>query len=195
MDVHVYVYVNTTSLFDKFIGEPFAPMLLCCSNRAGGCIAVLLVPLCYLRHTSRVHGQVVVLTHEKASVEETMPYASYAFAPIPVVGIYGRSYKAEPQCRTEESVYYGWKDIVTHVHEIFVCVVSLSPHTWCRIPFDAFDCLCFMCSTIFVFVLFPNQSMDADCITVNMIYEFKQETEKYFFRRYRTMTVSESLSP
>ena len=43
MDVHVYVYVNTTSLFVRFIGEPLAPMFCCASNDAGGCVAVLAV--------------------------------------------------------------------------------------------------------------------------------------------------------
>ena len=43
VDVHVYVYVNTTSFFVRFIGEPLAPMFCCASNDAGGCVAVLAV--------------------------------------------------------------------------------------------------------------------------------------------------------
>ena len=83
-----------------------------------------------------------------------MPYASFAFAPIPVVGVYGRSYRAEPQCKPEEAVYYGWKDIVTDVHETVICVESLSPHRRRRILHNAIDLLFVICSTILVFVWF-----------------------------------------
>ena len=79
----------------------------------GVCVTLSLSPC--RRHTSasnRTRMQVLVVTHERASAEETMPYASYLFNPIPVVGLYGRSYAAEPQCKAEEVVWYGWKDIL-----------------------------------------------------------------------------------
>ena len=94
-------------------------------------IALLLSPCHYAAIAIHppIRVQVLVLTHERASAEETMPYASYVFAPIPVIGVYGRSYRAEPQCRPEESVYCGWKDVLTHVDEKAYVHVCRNPHT------------------------------------------------------------------
>ena len=54
--------------------------------------------------------QVLVLTHERASAEEVIPYLQYIFYPVPVVCLFGRCAVEEPKIKKEHCVYYGWKE-------------------------------------------------------------------------------------
>ena len=51
-----------------------------------------------------------MLTHERATSEETVPYLEWLMWPLPVVNLYGRSATLEPPVAKEEAVWYGWKD-------------------------------------------------------------------------------------
>ena len=54
--------------------------------------------------------EVLVLTHELASIDETMPYHAVALAPMPVVEFWGRARALPPQCSRETSVFHWWKE-------------------------------------------------------------------------------------
>ena len=54
--------------------------------------------------------QVMVLTHEKACFEERCPYLAAKWYPMPILNIYGRCARLEPEIRTDVAVYYGWRD-------------------------------------------------------------------------------------
>ena len=56
------------------------------------------------------HEQVLVLTHELASIEEIMPYHSIRLNPMPCVEMAGRSCALEPPCSRDVSVYFWWKE-------------------------------------------------------------------------------------
>ena len=56
------------------------------------------------------HIQVLVLTHEGASLKEMEPYARSVFSPVTPVYLYGRSADKEPKCKREDAVYFGWMD-------------------------------------------------------------------------------------
>lgn len=62
--------------------------------------------------------QVLVLTHERASAEEVIPYLQYLFYPVPVVCLFGRCAAEQPEIRKESCVYYGWKECLNQVHAI-----------------------------------------------------------------------------
>ena len=51
-----------------------------------------------------------MLTHERASAEEIIPYHQYVFFPVPVVCLFGRCAVEEPAINKESCVYYGWKE-------------------------------------------------------------------------------------
>jgi hypothetical protein len=57
--------------------------------------------------------EVLVLTHERASVEEIMPYHVVRLNPMPVVEMVGRSRALEPPCARDASVFSWWRDRVT----------------------------------------------------------------------------------
>ena len=65
------------------------------------------------------HIQVLALTHEKATAEETLPYLQHAFRPCPVLALCGRAAVLEPRCAKEECVYYAWRDRRVH---LFLCL-------------------------------------------------------------------------
>ena len=52
------------------------------------------------------HGEVLVLTHELASIEEIMPYHSIRLSPMPCVEMVGRSRALEPPRSRDASVYF-----------------------------------------------------------------------------------------
>ena len=56
------------------------------------------------------HIEVVVLTHERASAEEIIPYLAQIFWPMPIVSLFGRCGAEEPRINKESCVYYGWKE-------------------------------------------------------------------------------------
>ena len=56
--------------------------------------------------------KVLVITHEKARVEDMSDYFQKKFHPLEVVYLVGRSYKASPQCKPEETLFDAWKDLV-----------------------------------------------------------------------------------
>ena len=51
-----------------------------------------------------------MLTHERASHEETIPYLEWLFWPVAVVSLFGRCGAEAPRVNKESCVYYGWKD-------------------------------------------------------------------------------------
>ena len=51
-----------------------------------------------------------MLTHEKASLEERIPYLAAKWYPMPILNVYGRCARAAPEIPTERSVWYGWRD-------------------------------------------------------------------------------------
>ena len=61
-------------------------------------------------------AQVVVLTHERASAEEILPYVAQIFWPVPVVSLFGRCGAEEPIINKESCVYYGWKESLHTLH-------------------------------------------------------------------------------
>ena len=60
---------------------------------------------------THVFGQtkVLVLTHERAAIEEITPYHVVRFSPMPVVEMVGRSRTLEPPCARDASVYSWWR--------------------------------------------------------------------------------------
>ena len=54
--------------------------------------------------------QVLVLTHEQASLRELEPYAAAALAPLRPLLLYGRTGLAAPSCDRKHSVWHGWMD-------------------------------------------------------------------------------------
>ena len=78
------------------------------------------------RHTMFVEGrptQVLVLTHEKASPPEMLPYLGAKWFPMPILNIYGRCGKAEPQVHGYSAGWYGWRD---RVSKFFVAALSFT---------------------------------------------------------------------
>ena len=61
-------------------------------------------------------AEVLVLTHERASAEEVLPYIRRIFYPLPVVCLFGRCAPQSPQINKESCVYYGWKDWLVPNH-------------------------------------------------------------------------------
>ena len=72
--------------------------------------------------------QVLVLTHERASTEEVIPYLQWVFYPLPVVCLFGRCAAESPTINKESCVYYGWKDRLlprSAEHHASHCCMSL----------------------------------------------------------------------
>ena len=55
--------------------------------------------------------KVLVITHEKARVEDMSDYFTKKFAPLEVLYLVGRSYKASPTCTPDETLFDLWKDL------------------------------------------------------------------------------------
>lgn len=71
-------------------------------------------------HVWAVHGhdrmhatrwKVMVITHEDASEEETMPYLGTRLFPMVVKEFFGRAAKREPPCKAQHCVWHWWKDL------------------------------------------------------------------------------------
>ena len=91
-----------------------------------GVVSMTCSPLCFLggraepvaavfivtvaRNAALLWSKVIVLTHEGASAEETIPYLAHVFWPAPPVTLFGRCGPAEPSIKKEACVYHGWKD-------------------------------------------------------------------------------------
>jgi hypothetical protein len=57
-----------------------------------------------------VYAQVLVLSHEKATHEELVPYLQHRFRPIVPLVLYGRAASLKPPCHKQECVCYFWRD-------------------------------------------------------------------------------------
>ena len=64
--------------------------------------------------------QVLVMSHELADEKEMCSYFGNKFYPARPVYVVGRSYKAEPKCKPEETLFDNWMDR-SHSH-------AMSPH-------------------------------------------------------------------
>ena len=53
-----------------------------------------------------------MITHEKANRDEMNDYFQRKFYPMQVVYLIGRSYKAEPTCKPDETLYDAWKELI-----------------------------------------------------------------------------------
>ena len=72
----------------------------------------------------RIKKQVMVLTHEDAPLEETMPYFGCRLAPAKPNLFFGRAAKREPRTKTAHAVFDWFKD-----HLLTVCPLSFpAPH-------------------------------------------------------------------
>ena len=58
----------------------------------------------------RASCQEIVLSHEDAVPQCTIPYMGCRLRPLPVLEVLGRSAKREPTCKPSEAVFYWWKD-------------------------------------------------------------------------------------
>ena len=56
--------------------------------------------------------KVLAITHEKANRDEMNDYFQKKFYPMTVVYMIGRSYKAEPQCKPDETLFDAWKELI-----------------------------------------------------------------------------------
>ena len=50
------------------------------------------------------------MTHEPARQDDFDDFFAQKLHPLEPVLVYGRSYKANPLCKADESLWYGWKD-------------------------------------------------------------------------------------
>ena len=66
--------------------------------------------MCVVTFVVTMYAQVLVLTHELASIEEIMPYHNIRLAPMPVVEMIGRSRSLDPTCPRDASVFHWWKE-------------------------------------------------------------------------------------
>ena len=70
----------------------------------------------------RMYAEVLVLTHERVSIEELMPYHSIRLGPMPVLEMMGRSRALDPTCPRDASVFHWWKERPrAHTREILTC--------------------------------------------------------------------------
>ena len=51
-----------------------------------------------------------MVTHEDASMMETMPYHGIRLAPLCPVEFYGRAKKRDPPCSAEHCLWFWWKE-------------------------------------------------------------------------------------
>ena len=56
--------------------------------------------------------KILVITHEKARVEDMDDYFAKKFYPLKVLYVIGRSYKAEPECRPDKTLFDAWQELV-----------------------------------------------------------------------------------
>ena len=46
-----------------------------------------------------------------ATPQESLPYLAWAFRPVPILTVFGRSAVLEPSCNKNDAVYFAWRDI------------------------------------------------------------------------------------
>ena len=56
--------------------------------------------------------KILVITHEEARVEDMDDYFAKKFYPMRVLYVIGRSYKAEPECRPDKTLFDAWQELV-----------------------------------------------------------------------------------
>jgi len=55
--------------------------------------------------------QVLILTHEdEQDAKVFIPHIEHYVRPVRPLVLFGRSFRAEPECGKKESVWYGWRD-------------------------------------------------------------------------------------
>ena len=54
--------------------------------------------------------QALIMTHELARVDDFDDFFAQKLHPLEPVLVYGRSYKANPPCKSCQSLWWGWKD-------------------------------------------------------------------------------------
>ena len=54
--------------------------------------------------------QVLSLQHEDSTPTEWLPYLGVIFSPVQVLEFWGRAAKRDPPCRSDEAVFYSWKE-------------------------------------------------------------------------------------
>ena len=59
----------------------------------------------------RASRQAIVLSHEDATPQCTIPYLGCRLRSLPVLEVLGRSAKREPKCLPSHAVFYWWKDL------------------------------------------------------------------------------------
>ncbi len=57
--------------------------------------------------------EVLVLTHNQATVQEWLPYHSIRLFPAPVLELYGRTAVEAPRVPKDQSVWFFWKDFLS----------------------------------------------------------------------------------
>lgn len=77
----------------------------------------------------------MVLTHELTKLQDSHDFFARKFAPLVPVYVMSRSYKAEPKCKPEHTLYHCWKDrfvfkpctdhTFIHLHALSIIVVCI----------------------------------------------------------------------
>ena len=87
--------------------------------------------------------QVLVMTHEKANEAQMDSYFANKFHPARPVYVLGRSYKAEPKCKPQETLFDNWMDrshshaMIPHCQPCIMpsCVPHSIVHHFCSLEF------------------------------------------------------------
>ena len=58
---------------------------------------------------------VIVMSHELANDQEMDSYFAEKFYPAKPIFVLGRSYKADPECKPDQTLYNNWMD-PSHSH-------------------------------------------------------------------------------
>ena len=56
--------------------------------------------------------KVLVITHEKARLEDIDDYFAKKFSSLQMIYLIGRSYKASPECEPDVTLFDAWKELV-----------------------------------------------------------------------------------
>ena len=87
----------------------------------------------------RMYAQVLVLTRERASIEELMPYHSIRLGPMPVLEMTGRSRALGPTCPRGASVFHWWREREhARAPQLFTCAAA----EYAESPVALFICCC-----------------------------------------------------
>jgi hypothetical protein len=73
---------------------------------------------------SRCFSQVLVMTHELSKPEMFSDYLAKVLSPAPVLLVLGRSKDAFPPCKSDECMWYAWKDCRV---KLYLCHLGVFP--------------------------------------------------------------------